>query len=332
MQPVRWGILSTSSFAAEKFIPGLQKSPLIEVAAVASRDGAKARAYADALGIPVSFGAYEDLLADPSIDVIYNPLPNDLHVEWTRRAALAGKHVMCEKPMGMNASELDVLLPLAEQVHIAEGFMVRFHPQWTETRALVQSGALGRVTHAHVAFSYFNDDAANIRNVASSGGGAMYDIGCYAIVAARWFLEAEPVRVAAVMDRDPVFGTDRLTSALMDFGNGQTCTFTVSTQSTYHQRVNVYGTKSRLEITIPFNQLLDAPMIYLTHDGSSTDGLDAIQHTVATNDQYTLQGEAFSRRVREEKPSTAALVDAQCNMRIIDAVTRAAASGKFETV
>ncbi len=332
MQPIRWGILSTSSFAAEKFIPGLQKSPLIDVAAVASRDGSKARAYADALGIATSYGSYEELLADPSIDVIYNPLPNDLHVEWTRQAALAGKHVLCEKPMGMNAAELDVLLPLAEHVHLAEGFMVRFHPQWIETLARVQSGELGRITHAHVAFSYFNDDGNNIRNIASSGGGALYDIGCYAIVAARWFLGSEPTRVAAVMDRDPQFDTDRLTSALMDFGNGQTCTFSVSTQSTYHQRVHIYGTKSRLEVTIPFNQLLDAPMIYLTHDGSSVDGLDAVQHVVATNDQYTLQGEAFSLRVRNEKPSTAALLDAQCNMRIIDAVTRAAISGRFETI
>jgi predicted dehydrogenase len=332
MQPVRWGILSTSAFAHERFLPGLRKSTLLEVAAVASRDLGRAQEFATQNGIPTAYGSYEELLADPSIDVIYNPLPNDLHVEWTRRAALAGKHVLCEKPMGMNASELDVLLPLAKQVHIAEAFMVRFHPQWLETRELVRSGALGRVSHMHVTFSYNNTDAANIRNIAASGGGALYDIGCYAIVAARWFLGADPQRVASVIDRDPNFGTDRLTSALLDFGGGRTCAFSVSTQTVYHQRVHVYGSDARLEITIPFNQLQDAPMVYLTHRGQSVAGLDAEVHEVATNDQYTSQGDAFSRRVREASPTDGPLRDAMVNMRTIDAIFRSAESGRFETI
>jgi predicted dehydrogenase len=332
MQPVRWGVLSTSSFAESRFLPGLRKSSLVEVAAVASRDQTRAREFADRNGIANAYGSYEELLADPSIEVIYNPLPNDLHVEWTRQAALAGKHVLCEKPMGMRASELDVLFPLSEKVHIAEAFMVRFHPQWTETREVVRSGSLGQVTHMQVAFSYFNDDATNIRNIAAAGGGALMDIGCYAIVAARWFMEAEPLRVVAVMDRDVRFGTDRLTSALMDFDNGRTCTFSVSTQAVYHQRVQVYGTKARLEITLPFNQNQEGPMTYLTHDGSSADGLDAVAHVVGMNDQYASQGEAFSRRVREEQPSSLWLEDAKQNMRIIDAVVRSAASGMFETI
>ena len=332
MKPVRWGVLSTSSFAEEKFIPGLRKSPLVEVAAVASRDLAKAQGYADRNAIPTAYGSYEELLADPTIEVIYNPLPNDLHVEWTRQAAEAGKHVMCEKPMGMDAAELDVLLPLATKVHIAEAFMVRFHPQWLETRELVRRGDLGRVTHMHAAFAYVNTDAQNIRNIAASGGGALYDIGCYAIVASRWFLEAEPVRVAAVMDKDPQFGTDRLTSALMDFGDGRTCNFSVSTQSVPHQRVHVFGTTGRLEITIPFNQPQDEPAIYLTHHAETVHGLDAVQHVVPTNDQYASQGEAFSKRVREEAPTEGPLRDAMANMRVIDAVFRAAASGSFETV
>jgi predicted dehydrogenase len=332
MQPVRWGVLSTSSFAESRFLPGIRKAPNVEIAAVCSRDLGRAQSFAAANNIPKAYGSYEELLADPTIDVIYNPLPNDLHVEWTRKAALAGKHVLCEKPMGMNASELDVLLPLAEQVHIAEGFMVRFHPQWAETRELVRSGAIGAVTHMSIAFSYFNDDATNIRNIAASGGGALYDIGCYAVVAARWFMEAEPVRIASVMTKDPRFGTDRLTSALMDFGDGRTCVFSVSTQSVYHQRVNVYGTKQRLEVTLPFNQDQENPMTYLTHDGSSAAGLDAIHHVVPTNDQYASQAEAFSKRVREEKPSTAPLLDAMQNMRIIDAIFRSAESGQFENV
>ena len=332
MKPVRWGVLSTSSFAEKTFIPGLRKSPLIDVCAVASRDFGRSQAFAERNHIATAYGSYEELLADPSIDVIYNPLPNDMHVEWTRRAAEAGKHVLCEKPMGMRASELEVLLPLSEKVHLAEGFMVRFHPQWTQTRELIRSGALGRVTHMHVAFSYHNDDPTNIRNVADNGGGALYDIGCYAVVAAQWFMDADPVRVAAVADTDPAFGTDRLTSALLDFGDGRVCAFSVSTQSVYHQRVHVFGTTGRLEITIPFNQPQNAPTVYLVHHGQSTDGLDAEQHHLPTDDQYTLQGEAFSRRVRSESPGSAALLDAMQNMRTIDAIFRAATSGRFELV
>ena len=305
---------------------------MIEVAAVASRDLGRAREFADRCGIAEAYGSYEELLADPTIEVIYNPLPNSMHVEWTKRAAEAGKHVLCEKPMGMNAAELDVLLPLAEQVHIAEGFMVRFHPQWAETREIVRSGQLGRVSHMHATFSYNNGDPANIRNVADVGGGAMYDIGCYAIVAARWFMDADPVRVASVIDRDPEFGTDRVTSAILDFGDGRMCTFQVGTQTVFHQRVHVYGTAGRLEITIPFNQPQDDPTIYLLHEGQSVDGLDARQIVVPTNDQYAGQGEAFSRRVRTETPSTVHLRDAMINMRIIDAVFRSATSGRFEAI
>ena len=331
MKPVRWGVLSTSDFARRKFIPGLQKSSMIEVAAVASRDLTRARGFADSLGIATAYGSYAALLADETIDVIYNPLPNDLHVEWTRRAAEAGKHVMCEKPMGMNAAELDVLLPLATRVHIAEAFMVRFHPQWSETRELVRSGALGRVSHMHVAFGYSNTDASNIRNVASSGGGALYDIGCYAIVAARWFMDAEPVRVVAVTDIDQTFGTDRLTSALLDFGDGRTCTFQVSTQSVHHQRVHVIGTDARLEITIPFNHPQDEAVTYLVSEGQSVDGLDARRAVVSANDQYTSQAEAFCERLAEP-PTDGPLRDAITNMRVIDAILRSADSSRFETI
>jgi predicted dehydrogenase len=332
MEPVRWGVLSTSSFAERVFLPGLRKCRLVRVTAVASRDRAKAERYAARNKIPAAYGTYEELLADPSIEVIYNPLPNDMHVEWTRRAAEAGKHVLCEKPMGLDAASLEQLLPVASQVHIAEGFMVRHHPQWTETRERIRSGELGRITHLHVEFAFTNTDAANIRNIASSGGGAMYDIGCYAVVAARWFLEAEPLRIAAVADRDPQFGVDRLTSALMEFSEGRTCTFTVSTQSVPHQRVHVFGTAGRMELTIPFNQPQDGPVVYLTHQGRSADGLDARQHKVKAADQYTLQGDAFSLRVRTEAPTDAPLRDAMANMRAIDAVFRSAASGRFEAV
>jgi predicted dehydrogenase len=332
MEPVRWGVLSTSDFAQRKFIPGLLKSPLVQVAAIASRGVDRAQAVADRFDIPTAYGSYEELLADPTIDVIYNPLPNHLHVEWTRKAAEAGKHVMCEKPMGIDANEVATLLPLASRVHIAEAFMVRFHPQWLQTRDVVQGGSLGRISHMHVAFGYNNPDGGNIRNIVEAGGGALYDIGCYAIVASRWFLGADPVRVAAVTDLDPVFGTDRLTSALLDFGDGRTCTFQVSTQSVFHQRAHVIGSTGRLEITIPFNQPQDAPVTYLTHFGQSVDGLDAERTVVPTNDHYTSQGEAFSTRVRTETPTDGPLRDAIMNMSVIDAIFRSAKSGRFETI
>jgi predicted dehydrogenase len=332
MTPVRWGILSTSNFAQRKFIPGLQKSPLIEVAAICSRGIDRAAEAAARLGIQTAYGSYEEMLADPTIEVVYNPLPNDLHAEWTRKAAEAGKHVMCEKPMGMTAVELDVLVGVAHKVHIAEGFMVRFHPQWQETRELVRGGRLGRVSHMQVAFGYNNVDANNIRNLAANGGGALYDIGCYAIVAARWFMDADPIRVCAVTDIDPNFGTDRLTSALLDFGDGRTCTFQVSTQSVFHQRVHVIGDKARLEITIPFNQPQDAGVTYLLADGTSADGLDATRVDLPTTDQYTAQGEAFSLRVRNEVPTDGPLRDAMMNMRVIDAIFRSAKTGRFETI
>lgn len=332
MKPVRWGVLSTSSFAEGKFLPGLRKTEMIDIGAVASRNLERAAEFALRNNIPTAYGSYEDLLADETIEVIYNPLPNDQHVEWTVKAAQAGKHVLCEKPMGLNATELDVLLPWASKVHIAEGFMVRFHPQWAETRELIRSGSLGRITHMHVEFAYNNVDPTNIRNIAAVGGGAMYDIGCYAVVASRWFMDAEPKRVAAVCDRDPKFGTDRLTSGLLDYGDGRTCTFSVSTQSVNHQRVHVFGTDGRIEITLPFNQPLEDPAIYLTHDGSTPTGLDAVRHEIPTADQYTCQGEAFSLRVRNESPTDAPLRDAMTNMRIIDAVFRATQSGTFEAI
>jgi predicted dehydrogenase len=332
MKSVRWGILSTSSFADKTFLPGLRRATHVEVVAVASRDLGRAQEFANRNGIPKAYGSYADLLADPSIEVVYIALPNHLHIEWTARAAEAGKHVLCEKPFGLNRAELDVLLRLATKVHIAEAFMVRFHPQWIEVRDRIRNGELGRVTHMHAVFAYTNTDADNIRNQADIGGGALYDIGCYPIVAARWFLEADPVRVAAVIDRDPSFGTDRLTSALLDFGDGRTCSLSASTQSVYHQRVQIYGTKARIEITIPFNQPQTDPTIYFIHDGSSVGGLDATRVEVATNDQYASQADAFCKRVREETPTDGPLRDAMVNMSVIDAIFLAATTGRFEPI
>jgi predicted dehydrogenase len=327
MQPVRWGIISTASIGVHKVIPGMLKSSALEVSAIASRDQVRARRAADTLGIPMAYGTYEELLADPSIEAVYNPLPNDLHVPMTLAAARAGKHVLCEKPMSMTAAELEVLRPYAERVHIREAFMVRFHPQWIDVREHVRRGAIGDLRYAQVPFSYHNVDPTDIRNRPENGGGAVYDIGCYAIAAGRWFFEGEPERVAATIDRDPAFGTDRMTSGVLDFGSGRHLTFAVSTQSAPYQRIQLVGTKGRIEIEIPFNAPQDRGCRYWIDDGG---GARLVELAVA--DQYQLQAEAFSQAVRSEQPSSAGLDEAVAQMRVIDAVFEAAATGHFVDV
>lgn len=332
MQPVRWGILSTAKIGRAKVVPGMMKSPLCDVAAVASRDEASARGMAEELGIAKAYGSYEALLADPGIEAIYNPLPNHLHVPMTLAAAAAGKHVLCEKPIAITADEAEQLRGAASQVLIAEAFMVRHHPQWHRARDVIRSGDIGEPRAIQIAFSYFNVDPANIRNKADIGGGGLLDIGCYAVVAGRYFFEAEPLRVVALMDRDPAFGVDRTASALMDFGAGRQLTFTVSTQSVPYQRVQILGTKGRVEIEIPFNAPPDAPTRIFVDDGSAHGNRSARAIEFPVVDQYRLQGEAFSRAIRGEAPLGYGLEDALLNMRILDALRRSEASAAWERV
>jgi predicted dehydrogenase len=332
MEPVRWGILSTALIGTQKVIPGMRKSRALVILGLASRELPRAQGVAAELGIERAYGSYEAMLADPDIEAVYNPLPNHLHVPLTLAAARAGKHVLCEKPMALNAADLEALRPYAGKVHIREAFMVRHHPQWIETRELVRSGAIGALRLIQVGFSYFNDDPANIRNRADVGGGALYDIGCYAIVAARWFFEADPQRAIATMDLDPAFGTDRCTSGLLDFGAGRQLAFSVATQAVPYQRVQLLGTRGRIEIEIPFNAPQDAPCHYRVDDGRRLDGSGARTTTLPVADQYHLQAEAFSRAVRHEPPGPAALEDAIWNMRTIDALFRSSKSGGFERV
>ena len=326
MTPVRWGILSTAKIGTTKVIPGMLKSSQLVVAAIASRSLPTAQAAATQLGIATAHGSYEALFADPNIEAIYNPLPNHLHVPMTLAAVRAGKHVLCEKPFSIKADELDALRPYANQVHIREAFMVRHHPQWIETRALVRQGLIGELRFIHVPFCYFNADPANIRNQADIGGGALYDIGCYAITAGRWFFEAEPERVIATVDRDPTFKTDRATSGLLEFSAGRQLAFTVSTQSAPYQRIQLVGTTGRIEIEIPFNAPPDVPCRYSVFEGSAEPRIVSLPVV----DQYQLQAEAFSRAVREQKPDARALDEAQQGMRIIEALFTSERSGRFE--
>ena len=332
MKKVTWGVLSTAKIGREKVIPAMQKGQYSQVDAIASRSLDAAQKVATDLGIPKAYGSYEELLADPEIEAIYNPLPNDQHVPWTLAAARAGKHVLCEKPFSMNAQEAEQLREVAGQVHIMEAFMVRFHPQWQRARELVRSGALGELRTVQAFFSYFNRQSDNIRNRADVGGGALYDIGCYAIVAGRFLFEAEPLRVITLIDRDPEFQTDRTTSALLDFGGGRRLDFTVSTQSVPFQRVQAIGTKQRLDLVIPFNAPLGGTTDLLLDDGSQIGGVSALRETLPACDMYTLQGDAFSQAVRGEMPLPYGLDDAICNMRIIDALFKSDQSGRWEQV
>lgn len=330
MQPVRWGILSTAKIGRTKVVPGMMKSPLCDVVAVASRDVAAARAMAEELGIRKAYGSYEELLADPEIEAIYNPLPNHLHVPMTLAAAAAGKHVLCEKPIAITAPEAEQLTAASSQVLIAEAFMVRHHPQWQSARDTILRGEIGEPRVIQVAFSYFNVDPTNIRNKADIGGGGLLDIGCYAVVAGRYLFDAEPRRVMALFDRDPAFGVDRTASAVMDFGQGRHLTFSVSTQAVPFQRVQVLGSKGRIEIEIPFNAPPDRPVRIFIDDGSYLGGESAKPVVFPDVDQYELQGEAFSRAVRGEAPLSYDVNDALQNLRILDALRRSEEAGVWQ--
>jgi predicted dehydrogenase len=332
MKKVIWGVLSTAKIGTQKVIPAMQQSEWCDIRAIASRTYEDARRVADALGIKKAYGSYEELLVDPEIEAIYNPLPNHLHVPFTLKAVEAGKHVLCEKPIALSADEAKKLIPTVGKALVMEAFMVRFHPQWLLAREFIQQGKIGTLRSVQVFFSYFNNDPTNIRNQASIGGGAVYDIGCYAIVAARFLFGTEARRVIALFDRDPTFGTDRTVCGLVDFGNGRQLDFTVSTQSAPCQRVLVNGTEGRIELPIPFNPNPEVIARIFRDDGSSLDDSSRSTETLALSNQYTLQGTAFSRAIRGEMPLPYGVDDAINNLRIIDAIFRSEKSGRWEDV
>jgi len=332
MKPVIWGVISTAKIGRERVLPGMKKSHLLEIRAIASRTQDAAQTAADALGIPKAYGTYEALLKDPEIEAVYNPLPNHLHVPLTLQAAAAGKHVLCEKPIALTGQGAELLREAAQKVLVSEAFMVRFHPQWLRARELVREGRIGTVRAVQMFFGYNNVDPANVRNKADIGGGGLYDIGCYAIVAGRFFFGSEPARGISLIERDPAFGTDRITSALVDFGDGRRLDFTVSTQAAPHQRIQLCGTRGRIELPIPVNPPQGAKTRIFIDDCSSLEGSGIVTETLPESDQFMLQGEAFSRAVRGEIPLPYGVDDAIANMRVIDALFRSEKSGHWETI
>jgi len=331
MKPVVWGVLSTARIGVAKVIPAMLRSPLVQVRGIASRTSRSADAAARQLGIPHAYGGYEALIADPQIEAIYNPLPNHLHVPLTLAAARAGKHVLCEKPIALSADEARQLREVSG-VLIAEAFMVRHHPQWQRVRELLRADRIGIARAVQAAFSYFNDNPTDIRNQLDIGGGALYDIGCYAIVAGRFIFEAEPVRVLSLVDRDPQLRIDRTTSGLLDFGSGRQLAFTVSTQSRSHQRVTVCGTRARIELEIPFNAPQGSTSRILIDDTGALDGSGVTVETLPHADHYQIMVENFSRTVRGEPAPHWGLDDAIDQMKVIDALWRSERSGAWEAV
>ena len=327
-KPVRWGILSTARIARQRIVPALLKSASAEVAAVASRSEESARAFAEPFGIAKAYGSYDALFEDPDIDAIYNALPNHLHLETTRAALAHGKHVLVEKPIGMTRADAVALKEAAGPLLVAEAFMIRHHPQWQRVAEIIASGRIGPVRMVQAFFSFLNVDPANIRNRPETGGGALLDIGCYAICAARLIFGSEPLRVLALIDRDPAMKTDRTDTIVADFGDGRQFSAMLSTQSFRHQRVGIVGTQGRIEMPTPFSAPTDAEAGFGIDVKGPGEPMETI--LVPPVDQYQLQVEAFSRAVAGTGPWQHGIDDAIANMAVLDALTRSEQSGTWQ--
>jgi predicted dehydrogenase len=327
MEAVRWGVLGVANIFMKKVLPPLLHSEMVRVEAIASRSEEKARRAAEAFGIPRAYGSYEQLLADKRIEAVYIPLPNHLHAEWIRKACDAGKQILCEKPLALNADEAADCAGYAEKagVRLMEAFMYRFHPQWRKVRELVRIGEIGEVLAVHTSFAYNNRDPQNIRNILEMGGGGLMDIGCYAVSVARFVFGREPQRVFGLFQRDGKLKTDILTSGLLDFAPGRSV-FTVGTQSFPNQSVGIYGSSGSLHVGIPFNMYPDVPprLAVITSVGERRPPLPAA-------DQYGLEVEEFSKAMRADGPVPTPVEDAVANQRVLDALLRCESSGRWET-
>ena len=329
--PVRWGILGAANIARTRMIPALRQSARSHVLAIASRDHATAQRVADDMSIPRAYGSYDELLADPDIDAIYNPLPNYLHVPWSIRAALAGKHVLCEKPIAMTADEARELMRVRDRtgVQISEAFMVRSHPRWHAAKALVTSGRIGELRMVSGHFSYAKKGATNIRSKVEWGGGALLDIGCYPIALARWLFDAEPIAVMATIDRDPEFGVDRHVAGILRFTAG-TAAFSCSGQLALAQSMQILGTAARIEIDVPFNPSETVPTKLVIDDGRDLQGGGMETIMFDPCNQFAVQADAFVDAIQSRVAVPVSLEDSIANMTVLDALFRSAETGRWE--
>jgi predicted dehydrogenase len=327
LRKLRWGVLSTADIARTKVIAGMRRGKRSEVVAIASRDAGLARRVATEQGIPRSHGSYAALLADPDVDAVYIPLPNHLHPEWALAAARAGKHVLCEKPLALTAAAAQEMVDACEAagVLLMEAFMYRLHPSWQRVRQLVSDGTIGRLRAIDTWFSYANDDPSNIRNQLEAGGGALYDIGCYAINLSRMLFASEPTHVAGVVQRDQIMGIDVLTAAILDFPDGGIATFGCSIRTEPDQRVSIYGSSGRIAVEIPFNIPPDRPThVFLTRGGDPPVAPATERLTFDSADPYGVEADAFAAAVLDGSPLPVPPSDAVANLRVIERVFAAA--------
>ncbi len=321
---IRWGILSTAKIGLVKVIPAMKQGKYCEITAIASRNLNEAKKAAASLEIPKAYGSYEELLTDTEIEAVYIPLPNHMHVEWAIKAMEAGKHVLLEKPVGLSSEQAESLIQASKlnpSLKIMEAFMYRHHPQWQKAKKLVADGNIGTLKTIQTFFSYYNTDPNNIRHNPDFGGGGLMDIGCYCISLSRFIFDEEPKRVNGLVEFDPKFKTDRMASGILDFPGG-TSTFTCSTQLVPFQRVTIFGDKGSIEIEIPFNAPPDKPTRLWLHTSDKTEEI-----TFDICDQYTIQGDLFSKAILENTEVPTPLEDALNNMLVIEAVFRSSESG-----
>lgn len=327
---LRFGILSTAKIGRELVVPAIQDAENCVVTAIASRGLSKARDMADRFSVPHAFGSYEEMLASDVIDAVYIPLPTSQHIEWTIKAANAGKHVLCEKPMALKASEIDAVIEARDRnkVLISEAFMVTYSPVWHKVRSLLKEGAIGKLRHVQGAFTYFNRDAGNMRNKPELGGGGLPDIGVYPTISTRFVTGKEPIRVQANTDRDPDFGTDIYSSVRADFGDFE-LSFYISTQLAARQIMVFHGDKGFIEVKSPFNaDRYGAEELELTNQNHSQSQLFRFQDAR----QYKLEAEAFSRAAKGEKEEVVTLESSVNNQKLIDAIYRASEKDGWEPV
>jgi len=325
----RWGVLSTAKIGREQLLPAIVDAENSVLSAIASRDETKARALADRFGAPHSFGSYEALLASDTVDGVYIPLPTSQHIEWAVKAADAGKHVLVEKPLALNAADIDQVIAARDRnkVQICEAFMVVYHPQWIKVRDLVQSGAIGKLRYVQGAFTYYLKDPDNMRNRPELGGGALPDIGVYPTVSTRFVTGKEPQRVQATVERGE-FGTDSYSSIRADFGDFELA-FYLSTEMANRQLMVFHGDKGFIEVHGPFNAgLYDHHRVSLHNQSHTEETLFRFPGA----QQYRLQVEAFVRAAKGSGEPVFQLEDSVRNQKLIDAIFKAGDSGGWETV
>jgi predicted dehydrogenase len=326
----RWGVLSTAKIGREHLLPAMVEAENGVLAAIASRDLSKAKALAERFGARHAFGSYEDLLSSDEVDGVYIPLPTSQHVEWAAKAIKAGKHVLVEKPLALDAKDIAPLIKLrdARKVLVCEAFMVIYHPQWIKVRDLIASGAIGRLRHVQGAFSYYNVDPKNMRNQLDLGGGALPDIGVYPTVSTRFSTGKEPLRVQATIERDKTFGTDIYSSIRADFGDFE-LSFYLSTQMAARQVMVFHGEKGFIEVFSPFNAgLYDHHRVEL-HNQNHT---EAQVFRFPGTQQYRLEVETFARAAQGGKERVFTLEESVLNQKVIDAIFRAGGKDGWETV